>query len=130
MSERNIFAQCFWSCPYHETGQNYECVKLPHRDDDTAHECSRGHNWRVSEDTPELSINQEQPQPHGTGQPVGERLIELIQERTKLGIQKYGEPLTTHNGRDSMLDALQESIDLNQYLMKALMESEKEEKRR
>jgi len=74
-------------------------------------------------------IVQEQPQPHGTGAPVGERLIELIRERTKLGIEKYGEPLTTHNGRDSMLDALQESIDLNQYQMQALMESEAEIKR-
>ena len=72
------------------------------------------------------SITQEQPQPHGEGLPAGERLIELIRERTKLGIEKYGESLTTHNGRDSMLDALQESIDLNQYLMQKLMESEDE----
>lgn len=74
-------------------------------------------------------VNRRQPQPHGIGAPVGERLIELIRERTKLGMEKYGEPLTTHNGRDSMLDALQESIDLNQYLMQALMELEGEVKR-
>ncbi len=75
------------------------------------------------------SVAQDQPQPHGTGKPVGERLIELIRERTKLGIKKYGEPLTTHNGRDALLDALQESIDLNQYLMQALMESKDEVRR-
>lgn len=76
-----------------------------------------------------VAISQDQPQPHGEGSPVGERLIELIRERTKLGIEKYGEPLTTHNGRDAMLDALQESVDLNQYLMQALMESEDETRR-
>jgi len=78
----------------------------------------------TSKEVDTFFITQEQPQPHGMGLPVGERLIELIRERTKLGIEKYGEPLTTHNGRDPMLDALQESIDLNQCLMQALMETE------
>lgn len=85
------------------------------------HRDESGRSWGTEMVT---TISQEQPQPHGTGAPVGERLIELIRERTKLGIEKYGEPLTTHNGRDAKLDALQESIDLNQYLMQALMESE------
>lgn len=91
--------------------------------------CPGGSPHQRHEKTLREVVAQEQPQPHGTGQPVGERLIELIRERTKLGIEKYGEPLTTHNGRDPMLDALQESIDLNQYLMQALMESVDEVKR-
>lgn len=102
------------------------CIKLRHSDDDTTHECGFGHRWANVLRTTEVAISQEQPQPHGTGAPVGERLIELIRERTKLGVEKYGEPLTTHNGRDAMLDAIQESIDLNQYLMQVLMESEDE----
>lgn len=91
--------------------------------------CIGGSAYGRHGETLRRSVTEEQPQPHGTGLPVGERLIELIRERTKLGIEKYGEPLTTQNGRDSMLDALQESIDLNQYLMQTLMESEAEIKR-
>ncbi len=71
-------------------------------------------------------MNSEQPQPQGRGVLVADRLIELIRERTALGKKKYGEPLITHNGRDAMLDALQESVDLNQYLMQIIMELEDE----
>ncbi len=69
-------------------------------------------------------MNREQPQPKGRGVLVADRLIELIRERTQVGVKKYGEPLTTHNGRDVMIDALQESVDLNQYLMQIIMELE------
>lgn len=53
---------------------------------------------------------------------VGEKLKELIDKRTALGIKKYGTPLKIRNGRDALVDALQESIDLNQYLMQECME--------
>lgn len=86
--------------------------------------CVGGSAYERHQDALRRSVTEEQPQPHGEGLPVGERLIELIRERTKLGMKKYGEPSTTHNGRDTKLDALQESIDLNQYLMQALIESE------
>ena len=67
-------------------------------------------------------VSSEQPLPHGMGVLVGEALIEMIRERTKLGEQKYGEPLTTFNGRDAYLDALQESLDLLQYQMQIILE--------
>lgn len=68
------------------------------------------------------SIAQSQPRSHGKGVRVDEYLIKLIKQRTELGVEKYGEPLTTENGRNPMLDALQESIDLNQYLMQIILE--------
>lgn len=67
-----------------------------------------------------------QPQPtrgERSSQSVAEYLKQLIDERTRLGIAKYGTPLMTHNGRDALMDALQEALDLNQYLAQALLEA-------
>ena len=54
--------------------------------------------------------------------PVYVKLITLIAERAEMGKQKHGTHLQANNGRNAMMDALQESIDLNQYLMQKLME--------
>jgi hypothetical protein len=37
-------------------------------------------------------------------------------ERDETGRQRYGTPLTTHNGRDHLVDAYQEALDLAVYL--------------
>lgn len=42
--------------------------------------------------------------------------------RVAKGAAQYGEPLTTHNGRDPLLDAYEEALDLALYLKQALME--------
>lgn len=47
----------------------------------------------------------------------------LIDERTRLGVQKYGQALHTHNGREPLIDALQESLDMTQYITQALLEA-------
>lgn len=38
------------------------------------------------------------------------------------GMRKYGKPLTTHNGRDSLMDAWEEACDGVQYLTQAYCE--------
>jgi hypothetical protein len=53
---------------------------------------------------------------------VAESLKRLIDERTKLGISKYGTPLMTHNGRIADKDALEEAVDLIQYQQQRIME--------
>ncbi len=63
-----------------------------------------------------------QPAPTGNGTPVEPVLVELIRQRTELGREKYGTELRTRNGRDALVDALQESLDLNQYLMQRVLE--------
>ena len=57
---------------------------------------------------------------------VADFLKSLIDKRTELGIKKYGMPLMSHNGRDPIRDALEESLDLNQYLAQCLMEARDE----
>jgi hypothetical protein len=39
-----------------------------------------------------------------------------LQARIQKGTAEYGEPLTTHNGRDSLQDAYEEALDLCLYL--------------
>lgn len=65
----------------------------------------------------------DQPPPTPGAQPVEPYLIALIRERTALGITRYGTALHTHNGRDPTIDALQEALDLCQYLAQALLEA-------
>lgn len=44
--------------------------------------------------------------------------------RVDVGTAEYGEPLTTHNGRNALRDAYEEALDLCLYLRQALTESE------
>lgn len=42
--------------------------------------------------------------------------------RIAKGADEYGEPLTTGNGRDALVDAYEEALDLAMYLKQAIME--------
>lgn len=48
--------------------------------------------------------------------------IQFVEERSAFGRRKYGQELHTFDGRSPHLDALQELVDLMQYLHKAEME--------
>lgn len=64
-----------------------------------------------------------QPPPVPNDRPVIQDLVlEDIAERKRLGIERYGTPLQPFNGRDALLDAYQEALDLCQYLRQALFE--------
>lgn len=45
-----------------------------------------------------------------------------LEERVQLGIKKYGMNLQTNNGRDALLDCLQESLDGIMYAQQANLE--------
>jgi hypothetical protein len=45
-----------------------------------------------------------------------------IQARVKMGEEKYGTKLQANNGRDVLMDAYQEAIDLVMYLRQAIAE--------
>jgi hypothetical protein len=42
--------------------------------------------------------------------------------RRKKGVEEYGEPLMTHNGRDALWDAYEEALDLVMYLRQEILE--------
>lgn len=78
----------------------------------------------------------EQPRPKGQGSeilpfllsffslPEGAWLRADLEARTKKGVETYGEPLTSENGRDALVDALQEVEDLLQYAGQIALENE------
>jgi hypothetical protein len=45
-----------------------------------------------------------------------------MKQRRKFGIAKYGTPVQANNGRDALMDAYQEALDLAVYLRQAIAE--------
>lgn len=58
-----------------------------------------------------------QPAPVKTSQPAAWDLVmDDMRARDNFGFQKYGTRLQADNGRDSLVDAYQEALDLAVYL--------------
>jgi hypothetical protein len=57
---------------------------------------------------------------------INEKLI----ERYHFGLQKYGQPLMTKDGRDEVVDAREEALDMLQYVYKAKLNGRYEEARK
>lgn len=65
----------------------------------------------------------DQPLPEVSDRPYIQPLvIEDIQKRIILGIERYGTPLQPLNGRDTMRDAYEEALDLTVYLRSVIEE--------
>lgn len=64
----------------------------------------------------------QQSAPTGDGTVIVDELITDLQARKEFGTQKYGTPLRAHNGRNALLDAYQEALDLVIYLKQCLVE--------
>ena len=45
-----------------------------------------------------------------------------LEERERLGVERYGTSLQPHNGRDALRDAYEEALDLACYLRQAMAE--------
>ena len=65
-----------------------------------------------------------QPSPISTdrSKSVTDRVVADLQFRRSQGITKYGRELQSFNGRDALMDAYQEALDLAVYLRQAIME--------
>lgn len=53
---------------------------------------------------------------------VTDAIVKDMTDRREHGIKKYGTELMTNNGRDALVDAYQEALDLVVYLKQELME--------
>lgn len=63
-----------------------------------------------------------QPAPREGRDDVLALVMQDLSDRREMGIAKYGTPLQTHNGRDALMDAYQEALDLVMYLRQAIAE--------
>jgi hypothetical protein len=69
------------------------------------------------------SFVEPQPAPtEGSGTPIADLVIGDLVIRKNMGIKKYGVPLRARNGRNTLIDAYQEALDLCLYLRQAIME--------
>lgn len=67
---------------------------------------------------------EDQPPPEESEGDVWAEVIEDMVERRQVGIERYNTPLQRFNGRDAMVDAYQEALDLLVYLRQASGERE------
>lgn len=65
----------------------------------------------------------EQPTPVANESvPIADLVLADINARVALGLERYGTKLQANNGRDALMDAYQEAIDLVMYLRQAIAE--------
>lgn len=68
-------------------------------------------------------VDEHQPDPKPNDYPaVQDLVVQDIEARKLVGIRRYGTLLQPHNGRDCLMDAYQEALDLVMYLRQAIFE--------
>lgn len=68
-------------------------------------------------------LNAPQPEPAPNDRPaVWDLVIADMRERDAVGAAKYKTRLQPHNGRDALVDAYQEALDLCVYIRKLIFE--------
>lgn len=68
-------------------------------------------------------LSKPEPKPVPNERPaVWALVIADMADRDMTGRQRYGTPLQPHNGRDALIDAYQEALDLSVYLRQAIFE--------
>lgn len=68
-----------------------------------------------------MSVSNPAPVPNESV-PIWDLVIADMKDRDKVGRERYGTPLQTNNGRDTLLDAYQEALDLVVYLRQEIEE--------
>jgi hypothetical protein len=78
-----------------------------------------------------VEMIEDQPAPVPNDKPaVWSLVIEDMQARDALGRERYGTPLQPFNGRDALVDAYQEALDLVVYLRQAIAERDEQDENR
>lgn len=69
-----------------------------------------------------MTMNAPEPSPVGGGAEVWPQVVRDMEERNRVGFDKYGTSLRVGNGRAALMDAYQELLDLTVYLRQFIME--------
>lgn len=76
-----------------------------------------------------MTIIEDQPAPMtNDGASMHDLVIADIKDRKLIGLQRYGTKLQAHNGRDCLVDAYQEALDLCCHLRQAIVERDSRDK--
>jgi hypothetical protein len=76
---------------------------------------------------PSVYATEHEPPPKPSTGDLWKEVIADMEARRDMGVAKYGTPLQTFNGRDPLIDAYQEALDLAVYLKQAIMERQEDE---
>lgn len=72
-----------------------------------------------------MSLNEYEQDPKTNDEPaVWDLVMEDMKERDEIGFKKYNTRLQPHNGRDALVDAYQEALDLAVYLRQKIYEEQ------
>jgi hypothetical protein len=71
-----------------------------------------------------MSASKPEPLPQKGKLKVLDFVVQDFKDRAAFGFKKYQTYLETNNGRDALIDAYQEAIDLVMYLRQAILERE------
>lgn len=69
-----------------------------------------------------MDASKREPMPKKGKIPILPLVIKDLQNRGKVGFRKYKTPLQSFNGRDALIDAYQEALDLCMYLRQCIAE--------
>ena len=64
----------------------------------------------------------DQPSPHGIGEEIQPLVIKDMEDRMRVGVERYGEALKANNGRDALIDLYQELLDAAVYIRQRIEE--------
>lgn len=76
-------------------------------------------------ETVKRSAARHEPPPTGDGEVIIDLVEKDLRERAEVGKNKYGTYLRADNGRDALMDAYQEALDLAMYLRQAMFERDR-----
>jgi len=95
-----------------------ECHRLFHAEVDSngRYSCPHCGKEYTEDSIPKRFIQEQRPPIPTNSKPVWDMVIEDMKARDNLGRERYGTPLQIDNGRDFLIDAYQESLDLVVYL--------------
>ena len=75
-----------------------------------------------------MNAAEKQQMPSGKGKDICSLVKSDLEQRMVVGEKKYGQRLLPNNGRNSLLDAYQEALDLCMYLRQKIEEEETAQK--
>lgn len=110
-------------CPWHSKVEVPAVVKAPQGDDAKRRaELDPLNEWYPKERA--AAVEEPPPVPNAE-EPVYKRVMADVEARAQKGRGHYGTYLQPDNGRDFLMDAYQEALDLVAYLAQGIMEREK-----